>query len=97
MNVLKGEMSLVGPRPHALSHDELWGSAVPAYSARFRARPGLTGYAQVSGCRGEVQDLSDVRARVAADNYYVDNWSFGLEMRIIARTATLLFRDPQAY
>jgi putative colanic acid biosynthesis UDP-glucose lipid carrier transferase len=96
-NVLKGDMSLVGPRPHAISHDEQWGGAIPAYAHRFRARPGLTGYAQVTGCRGEVRDLDEVRARVQADNHYIDNWSLKLELSILVRTLGLLFRDPQAY
>jgi putative colanic acid biosynthesis UDP-glucose lipid carrier transferase len=97
INVLRGDMSLVGPRPHALQHDEIWGSAVPGYAARFRARPGLTGYAQVCGLRGEVRHAADIRERVEADNYYIDHWSPALEMSIILRTLPLLFSDPRAY
>lgn len=96
-NVLRGDMSLVGPRPHALGHDEAWGGAVPAYRQRFRARPGLTGYAQVCGHRGEVRDIGDIVRRVEADNYYIDNWSLKLELQIVLRTIPLLFHDPKAY
>jgi putative colanic acid biosynthesis UDP-glucose lipid carrier transferase len=97
INVLRGDMSLVGPRPHALSHDEHWAAAIQGYSARFRARPGLTGYAQVCGLRGEVSDLGEIRARIDADNHYIDNWSLGLEVSILLRTVPLLFHDPRAY
>jgi putative colanic acid biosynthesis UDP-glucose lipid carrier transferase len=97
LNVIKGEMSLVGPRPHALAHDDLWGAAVPGYAKRFGVRPGITGYAQVTGCRGEVRSLDDVRARLRADLHYIENWSPTLEIQILVRTAHLLFRDPQAY
>jgi lipopolysaccharide/colanic/teichoic acid biosynthesis glycosyltransferase len=96
-NVLRGDMSLVGPRPHALRHDEAWSRAVPTYRQRFRARPGLSGYAQVRGFRGEVRDLGDVVRRVEADNYYIDNWSLKLELQIVLRTIPLLFHDPNAY
>jgi lipopolysaccharide/colanic/teichoic acid biosynthesis glycosyltransferase len=97
INILRGDMSLVGPRPHALSHDELWARSVSGYARRFRARPGLTGFAQVKGLRGEVRTLDDVRARIDADNNYIDGWSFGLDLAIILRTVPLLFHDPQAY
>jgi len=97
LNVLQGDMSLVGPRPHALAHDEYYGDLVPAYSERFRTKPGLTGLAQVNGLRGETQDLRCMRDRVAADNLYIDSWSLGLDMAILAKTALIIFRDPQAY
>jgi lipopolysaccharide/colanic/teichoic acid biosynthesis glycosyltransferase len=97
INVLKGDMSLVGPRPHALAHDNQWSASVAGYGARFQARPGITGYAQVTGRRGEIRDLDCVRSRVEADLYYIQNWSLKLELTILARTALLLFRDPQAY
>ncbi|WP_374471245.1 sugar transferase [Phenylobacterium sp.] len=97
INVLRGDMSLVGPRPHALSHDTRWSRAIPDYALRFRARPGLTGYAQVQGLRGEVRDLDEVRARIAADNAYIDRWSLRLELSILLRTVPLLFFDPRAY
>ena len=97
INVLKGEMSLVGPRPHALSHDELWARTAPGYAQRFRVRPGLTGCAQVNGLRGEIRELAQIRARVDADNWYIDNWSLRLDLVILLRTVPLLFHDPRAY
>jgi putative colanic acid biosynthesis UDP-glucose lipid carrier transferase len=97
LNVLKGDMSLVGPRPHALAHDQHYGEQIPAYADRFRAKPGLTGLAQVNGLRGEIQDLRCMRDRVSADNLYIENWSLGLDLAILAKTAMIIFRDPQAY
>jgi len=96
-NVLKGDMSIVGPRPHALAHDEYYGALIPTYAARFRARPGLTGYAQVNGFRGEVHDARGMSDRVAADNSYIEEWSPALDLAILARTVPLIFRDPRAY
>ena len=97
VNVLKGDMSIVGPRPHALAHDEYYGALIPTYAARFRARPGLTGYAQVNGFRGEINDTRGMSDRVAADNSYIDEWSKSLDLAILARTVPLIFRDPRAY
>jgi putative colanic acid biosynthesis UDP-glucose lipid carrier transferase len=97
LNVLKGDMSLVGPRPHALAHDEHYGAQIPAYAERFRAKPGLTGLAQVNGLRGEIRDLRCMRDRIAADNLYIDSWSLGLDIAIVAKTVLIVFRDPQAY
>jgi exopolysaccharide biosynthesis polyprenyl glycosylphosphotransferase len=96
-NVLLGDMSIVGPRPHALSHDTHYGELIPTYGDRFRAKPGLTGLAQVNGLRGEIRDLRCMRNRVAADNLYIDSWSLGLDIAILAKTALIIFRDPQAY
>jgi putative colanic acid biosynthesis UDP-glucose lipid carrier transferase len=96
-NVLKGDMSIVGPRPHALAHDEYYGALIPTYAARFRARPGLTGYAQVNGFRGEIRDTRGMSDRVAADNSYIEEWSPALDMAILVRTVPLIFRDPRAY
>lgn len=97
LNVLKGDMSVVGPRPHALSHDRLWAGSVQGYSHRFRARPGLTGRAQVLGLRGEVTCTEMLVARVAADNDYIDAWSFAEDMALILRTVPLLLGDEQAF
>lgn len=97
LNVLKGDMSLVGPRPHALAHDELYSELIPAYADRFRAKPGLTGLAQVNGLRGEIRDVRCMRDRVSADNLYIESWSLGLDIAILAKTALIIFRDPQAY
>ena len=96
-NVLRGDMSLVGPRPHALAHDLHYGSQLPTYAARFRARPGLTGLAQVSGLRGEIHELDGMARRVSADVAYVDDWSLWLDIKIIAATVPLVLHDRAAY
>jgi putative colanic acid biosynthesis UDP-glucose lipid carrier transferase len=96
-NVVKGDMSLVGPRPHALAHDCAWSRTVPHYDDRFRVRPGLTGFAQVRGLRGEVCAASDIAERVRADNAYIESWSLWLDLRILLMTFPLLFWDPHAY
>lgn len=97
LNVLQGHMSIVGPRPHALAHDDFYGERIASYVDRFRAKPGLTGLAQVNGLRGEIQDMRGMRDRIAADNLYIDSWSLGLDVAILAKTALVIFRDPQAY
>jgi putative colanic acid biosynthesis UDP-glucose lipid carrier transferase len=97
LNVLRGEMSLIGPRPHAVAHDEAWGEQAPGYYRRFRAKPGLTGYAAICGFRGEVKELQAIIDRVQADNEYIDTWSFALDMKIVWRTIPLVFADTNAY
>lgn len=97
LNVVKGDMSLIGPRPHAVAHDTAWSEQVADYSLRFRARPGLTGYAAICGFRGEVRELQAIVDRVASDNEYIDTWSFGLDMKIVWRTIPLVFSDTRAY
>lgn len=97
MNILLGDMSIVGPRPHALAHDGYYGDRIATYADRFRAKPGLTGLAQVNGLRGEIRDLRCMRDRVAADNLYIESWSLGLDVAILAKTALIVFSDPQAY
>lgn len=97
INVLKGDMSIVGPRPHALKHDDQYSAVLPAYAQRFRTKPGLTGLAQVSGLRGEITNLDVMAARIAQDNAYIERWSFLLDLQILLRTVPLLIRDPQAY
>ncbi|MCP3714269.1 MULTISPECIES: undecaprenyl-phosphate glucose phosphotransferase [unclassified Paraburkholderia] len=85
-NVLRGDMSVVGPRPHALEHDDLYQSVVKGYINRYRIKPGITGWAQVNGFRGETDRLEKMEMRVAHDLYYLGHWSFWLDMRIIAAT-----------
>lgn len=97
MNVLKGEMSLVGPRPHALAHDELYGAAIEHYNQRFMAKPGLTGLAQVSGLRGATADIGLMAARVTRDSEYIRHWSLWLDIRILVRTLWMGPFDPSAY
>ena len=90
-------MSIVGPRPHALAHDAQYAEQIPTYSDRFRAKPGLTGLAQVNGLRGEIRDLGCMDGRTRADNLYIESWSVGLDVAILAKTALIIFSDPQAY
>lgn len=97
LNVLRGEMSIVGPRPHAISHDIVWAQRAPGYLDRFRARPGLTGEAQVNGYRGEVANDEGLFARIDADNAYIDRWTFAGDLRLVARTVPLLFGDASAF
>lgn len=97
LNVLNGTMSIVGPRPHAVSHDEYYGAQLPAYSARFRAKPGLTGLAQVEGYRGEIHTSECMERRIDADNRYIEQWSFASDLVIVARTVPLVVHDPRAY
>lgn len=97
LNVLKGEMSIVGPRPHAIAHDLVWARRVPGYTGRFRTRPGLTGAAQVNGYRGEVANDEGLFARIDADNAYIDGWSFAGDLGLVVRTVPLLFGDVRAF
>lgn len=97
INVVRGEMSLIGPRPHAINHDMLWCEAVPEYMDRFRARPGLSGLAQARGYRGEIRTLNCIIKRVQSDNEYVERWSLSLDIEIIVVTLKKMFRDPSAY
>ena len=97
LNVVKGEMSLVGPRPHAISHDELYSTLLPHYADRFRARPGLTGLAQVTGFRGELKTIDCLKGRVEADLKYIAEWSIVMDVKVLFATAMLLWRDEQAY
>ncbi|MFP4125425.1 MAG: undecaprenyl-phosphate glucose phosphotransferase [Alphaproteobacteria bacterium] len=97
LNVLRGEMSLVGPRPHAVVHDEYYATLIDGYLGRHRAKPGITGWAQVNGCRGEIHTLEDMRRRVELDLFYIDNWSLWFDLRILWRTALICFWDDRAY
>jgi exopolysaccharide biosynthesis polyprenyl glycosylphosphotransferase len=96
-NVLAGEMSRVGPRPHAIAHDDYYGARIPAYARRQRVKPGITGWAQVNGARGETPELSDMQKRIALDAWYVDHKSFALDLLILLRTprAVLSMRNAR--
>ena len=96
-NVLRGDMSVVGPRPHALEHDDLYRKIVTGYIHRYRIKPGITGWAQINGYRGETDRIEKMERRVAHDLYYLGNWSFGLDMRIIAATVVKGFIHSNAY
>jgi exopolysaccharide biosynthesis polyprenyl glycosylphosphotransferase len=97
LNVLRGEMSLVGPRPHALAHDDHYGRLIEGYLGRHRVKPGITGWAQVNGCRGETRTLGEMRRRIELDLEYVENWSPLLDLRILARTVRAGFGGGNAY
>lgn len=90
-NVLRGEMSVVGPRPHMLYHTELYSRVISKYMVRHFSKPGITGWAQVTGYRGETPELRQMEERVKRDIWYNDNWSFSLDMRIIIRTVAQAF------
>lgn len=93
LNVLMGDMSLVGPRPHAFPHDVEWGQRLPRYGHRFRVRPGITGLAQISGRRGYVGTIEDIEQRVTLDLEYIRTWSLWLDLKIMAGTVPALIRD----
>lgn len=97
INVIKGEMSLVGPRPHLAQHDERFSEMVETYPHRHQVKPGLTGLAQVSGFRGETRTRDCIEGRVAADLDYVRNWSLWLDAKIIARTFAAVVSGRNAY
>lgn len=86
LNVLRGDMSIVGPRPHALAHDESWGRNIALYARRHNVKPGITGWAQVNGYRGEISTDERLRGRIACDLHYIDNWSIGLDIKIMLLT-----------
>ncbi|MEO7009369.1 MAG: undecaprenyl-phosphate glucose phosphotransferase, partial [Caldimonas sp.] len=96
-NVLQGRMSVVGPRPHAVAHNEEYRRIIKAYMVRHKVKPGITGWAQVNGQRGETDTVEKMRARVEYDLEYLRNWSLGLDLKIIAGTVRLVFFDRHAY
>jgi len=99
-NVLQGSMSLVGPRPHGtemMVGDRFYHEAVRGYAGRHRVKPGITGYAQVKGLRGEVRTIERAKRRIELDKYYVDNWSFWLDVWILFGTLRAVLFDRDAY
>ncbi len=96
INVLKGDMSVIGPRPHLQEHEELWIRVMSRYVIRRFIRPGITGYAQIKGYRGEVRTEADVRKRVEMDIYYLENWSLSLDCLIVLKTIQQCIRPPQS-
>jgi putative colanic acid biosynthesis UDP-glucose lipid carrier transferase len=97
INVLQGRMSIVGPRPHAVAHNEEYRRLIKAYMVRHKVRPGITGWAQVNGYRGETETIEKMQARVEYDLEYLRNWSLGLDLQIIIRTIRLVLFDRNAY
>jgi putative colanic acid biosynthesis UDP-glucose lipid carrier transferase len=97
LNVLRGEMSIVGPRPHAVAHNEFYRSRIKGYMLRHKVKPGITGWAQINGWRGETDDLYKMEKRIEYDLWYIRNWSLWLDIHIILLTTLLIFRDKHAY
>ena len=93
VNVILGQMSLIGPRPHALVHNQQYERTIADYARRHNVKPGMTGWAQIHGLRGEITSETKMRARLEHDLHYIDNWSLGLDVRILAVT---LF-SPKAF
>jgi len=96
-NVLQGSMSIVGPRPHAVQHNELYRKQVKGYMLRHKVKPGITGWAQVNGLRGETDTLDKMQRRIEYDLYYIRSWSLMLDFKIILRTVLVVFKDRNAY
>jgi putative colanic acid biosysnthesis UDP-glucose lipid carrier transferase len=97
INVLQGRMSLVGPRPHAVAHNEQYRTLIKGYMVRHKVRPGITGLAQINGARGETSRLEEMEARIKLDLEYLRGWSPLLDFKILALTLVKIFRDDQAY
>jgi putative colanic acid biosynthesis UDP-glucose lipid carrier transferase len=97
INVLQGRMSLVGPRPHAVAHNEEYRKLIKGYMVRHKVLPGITGLAQVNGCRGETSQLEEMEARVNYDLDYLRRWTPMLDIKIILLTVVKIFRDDKAY
>jgi putative colanic acid biosynthesis UDP-glucose lipid carrier transferase len=96
-NVLKGDMSIVGPRPHAVAHDEQFERLISHYAYRRRMKPGITGFAQVNGYRGGTPKPNLMESRVKLDILYIENWSIWLDISIVARTLVEVVRGNNAY
>ena len=96
-NVLRGEMSIVGPRPHAVAHDEEYSTLISNYAFRHHMKPGITGLAQVNGLRGGTPEVKLMQQRVEQDLWYINNWSLMLDVQIAARTCFELLRPQNAY
>jgi len=97
-NVLRGEMSVMGPRPHMLKHTEDYRKIIAQYMVRHFVKPGLTGWAQVNGYRGATENSEAMKRRIEHDLYYIENWSFLLDLTIVARTIICILRgDKNAY
>ena len=97
LNVLRGDMSLVGPRPHAVAHDDEYVQLIANYAFRHHVKPGITGWAQVHGCRGETPRIEHMGKRIEFDLWYVNNWSVALDLQVMMQTCLELFRTRNAY
>jgi putative colanic acid biosynthesis UDP-glucose lipid carrier transferase len=96
-NVLSGEMSLVGPRPHAVAHNEQYRPLIHGYMLRHKVKPGITGWAQINGWRGETDTVAKMRGRLEHDLEYVRNWSLWLDVKILVRTVAAVLSRKNAY
>ncbi len=92
-NVLNGDMSLVGPRPHAVAHDREYKAHIADYGFRHHIKPGITGWAQVNGLRGETRSVEKMTERVKLDLWYINHWSLGFDIKILVRTCFEVLRD----
>ena len=97
INVLQGRMSIVGPRPHAMEHNEKYKDLVDAYMQRHKVKPGITGWAQINGLRGETDTVEKMQKRVEYDLFYIENWSLWMDFKIILQTVFKGFNDKNAY
>ena len=99
INVFIGDMSIIGPRPHMEYHTELYSTLIGDYMVRHLAKPGITGWAQINGCRGETKTVEEMANRVEHDIWYIENWSMLLDIEIFFRTIWQVMpgRDKQAY
>ena len=97
LNVLRGEMSIVGPRPHMVAHNDQYAKLIDTYLGRHRVKPGITGWAQVNGLRGATDTIEKMEGRIQHDLYYIENWSLGFDLQILARTLLVGFVHRNAY
>ena len=97
INVLQGRMSVVGPRPHAVAHNEMYRGMIKGYMMRHKVKPGITGWAQVNGCRGETDTVEKMQKRIEYDLDYLRNWSLGLDAIIILNTVVTVFKTDDTY
>jgi putative colanic acid biosynthesis UDP-glucose lipid carrier transferase len=97
INVLQGRMSVVGPRPHAVAHNEIYRKLIKSYMIRHKVKPGITGLAQVNGLRGETDTLDKMRARIECDLAYLRNWSLRLDLQIVLKTVFVVLKKKNAY
>jgi putative colanic acid biosynthesis UDP-glucose lipid carrier transferase len=96
-NVIEGTMSLVGPRPHATAHNEMYRGLISGYMLRHKVKPGITGLAQVNGCRGETETIDKMESRIQWDHTYIRNWSVWLDLKILFRTLLVVWKQEEAH
>ena len=95
INVFFGQMSVIGPRPHMLKHTQEYSKIIDKFMVRHFVKPGITGWAQVNGYRGETREVTDMEGRVRADVWYIENWSFALDLKIIIMTIINMLRGEE--